>query len=110
MGQGPVATRRHVDFAWIGLGIGDELRNRPGWNRRIDLHGERRANGARDRRDVTDEIEIELVIERCVTRVRRHDYEERIAVRGCPHDGLRADIAAGAWPVVDNERLTKALR
>ena len=38
MGRGPVAGRRHVDLARIGLGIGDELGNRLGRNRWIDHH------------------------------------------------------------------------
>ena len=71
MGRGPVAGRRHVDLAGIGLGIGDELGNRLGRNRWIDHHDIGHADDARDRRDVADEIEIELVVERRVDRVRR---------------------------------------
>ena len=66
-----VAGRRHVDLAGIGFGIGDELGNRLGRNRWIDLHDDGHADDARDRRDVADEIEIELVVERRVDRVRR---------------------------------------
>ena len=65
---------------------------------------------ARDRRDVADEIEIELVVERRVDRVRRSDQKERIAVRGRAHDRLGADIAAGTRPVVDDELLAEPLR
>ena len=46
------------------------------------------------RRDVTDEIEIKLGIERRVDRVRRRDEKECVAVGGRPYDRLRADIAA----------------
>ena len=73
MGPGPVAGRRHVDLARIGLGIGDELGNRLGRNRWIHHHDKGHAADACDRRDVADEIEIELVIERRVDRVRRTD-------------------------------------
>ena len=38
MARGPVAGRRHVDLARIGLGIGDELGNRLGRERWIDRH------------------------------------------------------------------------
>ena len=38
MGRGPVAGRRHVELARIGLGIGDELGNRLGRNRWIHHH------------------------------------------------------------------------
>ena len=60
MWRAPVAGRRHVDLARIGLGIGDELGNRLGRNGRIDHHDKGRAADARDRRDVADEIEIEV--------------------------------------------------
>ena len=69
MGGVPVPARRHVDLARIGLGIGDELGNRLGRNRWIHHHDMGRADDARDRRDVADEIEIELVVERRVDRV-----------------------------------------
>ena len=68
------------------------------------------AADARDRRDVADEIEIELVVERRVDRVRRSDQEERVAVRRRAHDRLGADIAAGARPVLDDELLAEPLR
>jgi hypothetical protein len=58
------------------------------------MHGH--DNNAGDRRDVADEIEVELVIECRVKRVRRLDEEERIAIRGRTRDGLRGDITAGA--------------
>ena len=68
------------------------------------------ADDARDRRDVADEIEIELVVERRVDRVRRIDQEQRVAVRRRTHDRLGADIAAGARPVLDDEWLAEPLR
>ena len=82
MGRGPVAGRRHVDLARIGLGVGDELGNGLGRNRWIHHHDIGRADDAGDRRDVADEIEIELVVERRVDRVRRTDQQQRIAVGG----------------------------
>ena len=65
-GSVPDAGRRHVDLAGIALGIGDEFGNRLGRNRWIHQHDNGLADKARDRRDVSDEIEIELVIERGV--------------------------------------------
>jgi hypothetical protein len=38
MGDISVAARRHVGLAWIGLGIGNELKNRLGGNRWVCLH------------------------------------------------------------------------
>ena len=68
------------------------------------------ADDARDRSDVADEIEVELVVERRVDRVRRADQEERIAVRRRAHDRLGADIAAGTRAVFDDEWLAEPLR
>jgi len=67
-------------------------------------------HNAGDRRDVADEIEVELVIERRVERVRRNGHEERIAIRCRTHDRLRGDITAGARPVLDDELLAEPLR
>src|SRR5262249_55952744 len=55
--------------AGIGLGIGDELGNRLDRHRGVHLYGKRLASNARNRRDVANEIEIELVVERRVDRV-----------------------------------------
>src|SRR5215468_8870136 len=63
-----------------------------------------------DRRYFADEIEIELVVERRVHRVRQPDEQERIAVRRCPHDALGADIAAGTRSVLNDEWLPEPLR
>ncbi len=108
--RGPDAGRRHVDLARIGLGVGDELGNGLGRNRWMYLHDVGRADDARDRRDVADEIEIELVVERRVDRIRRTDQQQRIAVRRRTHDRLGADIAGGARPVLDDEGLAEPLR
>src|SRR6516165_11779050 len=81
MARGTDAARRHADFARIGLGIVDELGNRRGWNRWIDHHDIRGAANARDRRYVADEIEIELIVERRVHRVRQPDaYPSGVAL------------------------------
>src|SRR5262249_6871805 len=65
---------------------------------------------AGDRRDVADEIETKLVVERGVDGIPTADHEQRVAVRRCAHDRLCADIAAATRPVVDNELLAEALR
>src|SRR5258705_13849865 len=101
MQRGPVATRRHIDLARIGLGKGDELGNRFGRNRWMYLHDERYANYAGDRRDVADKIEIELGVECRIDRVGRTDDEQRIAVRGRTHGRFDGDIAAGPSPAAD---------
>ncbi len=58
--RGAVAGGRHVDPARISLGIGNELGNGPGWNRWVHHDDIWLAADGRHRRDVTDEIEIDL--------------------------------------------------
>src|SRR5215471_1857062 len=65
---------------------------------------------AGDRRDVADEIETKLVIERGVDGIPTADHEQRVSVCGRAHDGLGADIAAAARSVLDNKLLTEPLR
>src|SRR5262249_55901256 len=67
-------------------------------------------HNAGDRRDVADEIEIELVIECRVERVRRCGQEERIAIRCRTHDDLCGDITRGTRPVLDDEWLAEPPR
>ena len=64
MERGSVAGRRKVKLARIGLGVGDELGNGLGRDRRVYHHDFGLANEACDRCDVADEIEIEFVVER----------------------------------------------
>src|SRR6516165_10100025 len=70
MAPAPNPGRPHVDLARIGFGIGDEFGNRLSWNRWIDHHHERPADDACDRCDVTDEVEVELLVEGRVDRTR----------------------------------------
>jgi len=58
-----------VDLAGIGLQVGDELRKVLRRERRRHDGDERRLGDARDRRDVADEIEAEIAIERDVHRI-----------------------------------------
>jgi len=59
--------------------------------------------------NVTDEIEIELVVERRVGRVERTDQEKRVAVGRGTHDRLGTDVAAATRPVIDNKLLAEPL-
>ncbi len=110
MEHGPVSTRCHVDLARIGLGVGDELGNCLGRDGRIYLHYISHAIDASDRRDVTDKIEIQVVIERLIDSVGRGHMQECIPVGCRPYDRLGSDIATCAGPVLNNERLTQAIR
>src|SRR5262249_56178541 len=62
------------------------------------------------RRNVADEIEIELVEERCIDRRRHVDHEQRVAVGGRAYNGLAADVTGTARTVLDDELLAEMLR
>src|SRR5215510_8184524 len=104
------ATRRKIDLAGIGLGIGEKLGNRFGRKRWIDNHDGGVAADARDRCDVAEKNEIEFIVEGRVDRVRPTDKEERIAVRGCTHNGLGSNVATCTGPVLDDKWLTEPFR
>ena len=57
-------------------------------SRRIDLHEKGRADDASNRRDVGEENEIEVAVERRVDRRRRVDHKECVPVRRGLHDCL----------------------
>ena len=107
--RGPDPARSHVDLAGVSFGIGDELGNCLHRDRWMNLHDERHADDAGNGGDVADEIEIELLVKRCIDRVGGAHDEQRIAVRRCADRGFDRDIAAGARPVVDDDLLTEPL-
>src|SRR6516162_3140551 len=100
----------HVDLARIGIRVGDEFGNSFGRNRWMYRYDVGLPVNAGDRRDVADEIETKLVIERGVDGIPTADHEQRVSVCGRAHDGLGADIAAAARSVVDDELLTEPFR
>src|SRR5262245_20122845 len=110
MGRGSIAGRRHVDLAGIGLGVGDELRNRRGRKRWMYHNYAGLAANAGDRYDVAEEIEIELGVECRIDRIRRPDQEKRIAIRRCPYDRLGPNVAGSARAVLNNKGLAELLR
>jgi hypothetical protein len=92
------------------LGIGDELRNGLGRERGIDHHEKGDNADTRNGRNIADEIEVEIVVNRRIDGVRRCHEEKSVSVRRCTHDDFSADIAAGAWSIVDNKRLAESFR
>ena len=73
------------------------------------LHHVRHPGDAGDRRDVAQEVERQMLVERGVDAVGRIDQQDRVAVgRGVRHR-LGADIVAGAGPVLDDELLAEPL-
>src|SRR5262249_21332274 len=110
MGYAPSSSRAHVDLAWIGFSVSYELRDRfsrNGWN---DHHDLGTTGNARDRRDVANEIEIELLVKQRITRVRRRGQEERMTIRLSAHDQLGCDVGASPWPIFDDEWLAETIR
>src|SRR6476646_3655836 len=99
----------HVELSRIGLGVGNEFRDGFGWNGWTDLHHVERARNARDGNNVTDKIETELVVERCIDGVGNGDFKESVAVWRRAHDSLGGDIGSCARPVLDDEWLSQSL-
>src|SRR5215510_4483051 len=107
---GSDTTRRRGELAGIGLGIGDELGDRPRWNREVRYYDVGHTGDAGNRRDVAAEIETKLFVHRSIDRVCRGEQEERVAIGRRAHDRLGGDIAASTRPVLDDEWLAKAFR
>src|SRR5262245_50067678 len=101
--RGSVAGRRHAELARISLGIGDELVNGRGWDRRMHHDYARYPHDANDRSDVPDEIKIEICVECGVDRARGVYLEKRIAIGGCLHHRLGTDIATSPRPVLNDK-------
>src|SRR6266849_539082 len=103
------AGRCHCDLARIGLGVGDQLGHGFGRDLRIGQHDLRLPDQARDRRDVAEKHEAELVVKCRVDRARWADHQERMAVGRRAHDRFGCDIGARARPVLDDEWLAEPL-
>src|SRR5262249_44147017 len=73
-------------------------------------HDEGQVRNACDRRNVSNEIEGELVIECRVDRVDCTRNKQRVTFRGRPNDDLSADICGRSWTVLNDEWLAEALR
>src|SRR5262249_30570464 len=103
MGGGSDTTRRHGELAGIGLGIGDELGDRPRWNREVRYHDVVHTGDSSNRREVEAEIKTKFSVKRSTDRFYRSDEDERIPVGEPSHARLGGDIAARARPVLDDE-------
>ena len=110
MDRGSDAAGCHVDLSRICFRVSNELGDSVGWNRRIDHHDVGYPHDAGNRCNVADEIETKMIVERGVDRVCRGNQQQRVAIRGSPHNRFGRNVGAGAWPVLDNELLVKPLR
>src|ERR1700676_3900007 len=109
MGPASHPSRRHIDLAGIGLGIGDKFGNRLRRKRWIYRHDKGRADNARDCNNVAGEIEVQPLVTCRVDGVRGTGDEESISLWGCITDGFGRDTAATAGPILNNERLPEPL-
>src|SRR5262249_23457822 len=102
-------SRAHVDLAWIGFGVSNELGDCFSRNGQIDEHQVGHADDPRNWRYVADKAELEIAIERRITRIRKIRQKERIAITSRIHDRLSSDVAACARPVLNDEWLPESL-
>ncbi len=73
----------------------------------MDSHYERCAGDSRDWRNITNEAEIEVIVEGSVDRIRRADGKECIAIWRRTDDRFGGDISGSAWPIFHDELLTE---
>ena len=109
MRRGSDAARAVAELARAGFGISNQLGDGARRNRWVHDEDKRVAADACDGRYIADEIEIELVIERCVDGVRYAADEESVPICGRTHHRLGGDIAAATWPILDHKRLAEPL-
>src|SRR5262249_6416832 len=109
MARRSVTGRSNVDYPWISLGVGDEFRDRVGWNRWMELHHERSTDEAGDGRNVTNEIEIEPFVQCGVYGIRNTNQKQRIAIGGRLRDGVGPNVCTRARSILDDERLPQTL-
>ena len=106
----PIPDDAKLSWSGLDFGIADEIGYRSSRKGPVDHHHIRHAHDRGDRRDVAPELEMQLVVERRVDRLRRRYHQDGVSV-GCRiNDCLHADIACRAGPVLDDKRLPKPLR
>jgi hypothetical protein len=105
MDRRAVAGRSHVQLAGIGFGVGDELGDIVGRNGRVDVQHVRHARDAGDRREITLQIELEVIKERRVDRVDGSHEKQRVTVGRRARDRFTGEIAGCAGPILDDHRL-----
>jgi len=104
-----VARRRQVHLARIGLHIGDELGDRFRRHVIADRHHIRHAIERRDRRYITDEVELQVGVERGIDVVRRVHQQQRVTIGFGIDHRFGGDVVAGAGLVLDHELLAEPL-
>src|SRR6516165_7311771 len=99
MGWTPDARRTHIDRARVVFRVGNELWQCLGREQRVHHHNSRAvAVEARDRSEVGSQTEAEIIVKSRVNRTGRTDRKKHVAVRRCPDDSLRSEVASSAYP------------
>src|ERR1700744_3713249 len=65
---------------------------------------------ARNRRNVADEIVVEILVDRSVPRIDRSEIEQRVTIGGSMRDHSGGDIGRGAGPVAAPARRPEPFR
>ena len=106
MGAGASAGRKIIELTRVRLGERDEFLDRLGGQRGMDDKCQWRGGHQRDRREIAHEVVRRFGEQAHVDRLcRDRRHQERIAVGRRLGDEFRADIAARAEAVVDDDLL-----
>ena len=103
-GAKPVAER---ELAGIGLGVGHQLADRLGRNRRRHRQHMRPGHGGRDRNQALCRIEVEIGKQHRVVGEVRADEQQRVAVRLRRRHRFGPDGGAAARAVLDDDVLAE---
>ena len=92
------------------LGECDQLANAPDRERGMGKQDLGRRSQRSHRRYIASEIERKILVEGGVDGVRSAHQQECISVRRGSSDRFRRDVGPSSCPVLNKDRLTKALR
>src|SRR3954470_21701201 len=106
----PDAGRAMIDLARIRFRICDEFGNGLRRKRCANCYHVRKSSDARDRRDIVDEIKIQLLVECRIDGVHGPAEQERVAVGRCTNSRFGCEVACCAGPVLNDDWLAHLLR
>src|SRR3990172_9614392 len=102
------ADRGVVELAGTRLGVSDELPDALDWDRGVYRHDQPRGTDQHDGLDAVHGVVWHILV-RGRRGVAAGKNDERVAIGFGAHRHLRANGAAGAWPVVDHDCLPERL-
>ncbi len=98
-----------VEFARALARKRDQLFDRPGGQRRVDVYHQRLHGDLGDRREILDGFIRQLAVERGIDDMTAVGHQQRIAVGRGLGDELCPDHASRAGPVLDDDLLPEAV-